>query len=244
MVGFNDRREAEIYAREQQRQPSTSASGKPKAKMLRQFGFHDRREKREQQSQSRTTSGESKARIIHQFKNTEAIAMEVTRSELEQMKNNNTFSYIEEDLEIFEAGHERVLQSEFVNYGIRMTQAHRTFAPDPSWDQQCGVYLCVVDSGVYLDNSDIPYSRGDGYVDGKSFGPAAGQDWSYPIGNNHGTQVGGIMIAAGDNGRGIMGVIPEGPERSNVCLRVAKATPDRETSTFVSVLLEGKIFLV
>ena len=51
----------------------------------------------------------------------------------------------------------------------------------------------------------------------------------------------GIMIAKGGNNRGIKGVIPQGPERSNVCLRVAKVTPDGETSTFVSALLEGMI---
>ena len=52
------------------------------------------------------------------------------------------------------------------------------------------------------------------------------------------------MIAQGGNDRGIVGVIPQGPERSNVCLRVAKVVPDGEGAALISSLLEGMLYIV
>lgn len=49
----------------------------------------------------------------------------------------------------------------------------------------------------------------------------------------------GIMVATGGNDRGVTGVIPQGPQRSHVCLRVAKVVPDGEGVAFISALLEG-----
>lgn len=50
----------------------------------------------------------------------------------------------------------------------------------------------------------------------------------------------GIMIAQGRNDRGIFGVIPQGPEESKICLRVAKIVADGEGSAYISDLLAGK----
>ena len=47
------------------------------------------------------------------------------------------------------------------------------------------------------------------------------------------------MIATGGNDRGIRGVIPMGPQRSNVCLKVAKVVPDGEGAALISSLLQG-----
>jgi len=69
---------------------------------------------------------------------------------------------------------------EYKSYGIGLTQADRTINPDPNFGEGCGVYACVVDSGVDLDNADVPYSLGDGYVDGRAFSTAAGQQWFNP----------------------------------------------------------------
>lgn len=51
------------------------------------------------------------------------------------------------------------------------------------------------------------------------------------------------MIARGGNARGVVGVIPQGPKGSNVCLRVAKVVPDGEGAARVSALLEGILSL-
>lgn len=170
-------------------------------------GFRDLQEEKEyvRRQRMQPRSGKPKAKINYQFQQTEALAMQVTREELQEMKKDSKFSYIEEDVLVPVAGggalvnatnmlHEGVAEAhrqlfEFTNYGINLTQAQRIISPDPDWDQECGVYACVVDSGVFLANADIPYSRGDGYVDGKSFGGAEGEDWYYPRGTNHGTHV-------------------------------------------------------
>mmetsp|Transcript_35052 Transcript_35052/g.84866 ORF Transcript_35052/g.84866 Transcript_35052/m.84866 type:complete len:530 (-) Transcript_35052:179-1768(-) len=224
-------------------------------------GFHDRQEEKEyvrrQRMQPRTAGGKPKSKIKYEFKKTEAVAMEVTLAELEEMKKDSKkFSYIEEDILVpvatgassitpimnatttLEEETRRRL-AEVTNWGIEMTQADRIISPDPNWDQECGVYACAVDSGLFLDHEDIPYSRGDGYVDGKTFGTAEGQEWFYPRGTSHGTYIGGIMIAEGGNDRGIVGVIPNGPGSSNICLRVAKVVADGEGVALISSLLQA-----
>ena len=169
-------------------------------------GFHDLHQEKEYVSgqRMRPRTGKPQAKVNYEFKKTEALAMQVTRAELEEMKRDSKFSYIEEDILVpvatgasnpvnngttilEEETHRQLL--EFRSYGIELTQAHRTIDPDPDWDQECGVYLCVVDSGVFLNNADIPYSRGDGYVEGETFGDAEGQEWYNPRGTDHGTQV-------------------------------------------------------
>ena len=168
-------------------------------------GFRDQEDikqyVRKSRIQSRTASGIPQTKINYEFNNTNTVAMEVTRAELEEMRKDSTYDYIEEDFMVPLAKiHERI-EEDFVvsiakndnedeheSYGIGLTQAYRTFQPDGSWDQQCGVYLCAVDSGVFIDNADIPYYRGDGYVDGRSFGLADGQEWYYPRNGNHGTE--------------------------------------------------------
>ncbi|CAJ1954200.1 unnamed protein product [Cylindrotheca closterium] len=216
-------------------------------------GFHDVQQEKEyvrRQRMQPRTAGRPKSKINYTFKQTEALAMQVTLSELEEMKKDSRFSYIEDDVLVPVAGFSNPTNvtalveethrqlAEATNYGIELTQANRIISPDPDY-QECAVYACVVDSGVFIDNADIPYSRGDGYVDGATFGDAVGQDWYYPRGTSHGTYVGGIMIAQGGNDRGVVGVIPQGPQRSNVCLRVAKVVPDGEGVAFVSSLLEA-----
>ncbi|CAJ1954206.1 unnamed protein product [Cylindrotheca closterium] len=221
-------------------------------------GFHDRDQEKEyvRRQRMRPRTGKPQSKINYEFKQTEALAMQVTRAELEEMRRDSKqFSYVEEDILVPVAAaagssnsanatntwDERMQRQllEFKSYGIELTQAHRTINPDPNWDQECGVYLCVIDSGVFIDNLDIPYSRGDGYVDGKTFGSAEGQEWFNPKGTDHGTQVAGVMIAQGGNNRGISGVIPMGPKRSNVCLRVAKVVSDGEGVSSVSALLQA-----
>ncbi|CAJ1954202.1 unnamed protein product [Cylindrotheca closterium] len=223
-------------------------------------GFHDRDQEKEyvRRQRVRPRTGKPQAKVNYEFQKTEAVAMQVTRRELEEMKKDSKqFSYVEEDIlvpvaaawaggagsnpsnatTLDEEAQRRLI--ELRNYGIELTQAHRTIDPDPDWDQECGVYLCVVDSGVFLNNADIPYSRGDGYVEGKAFGDAEGDQWFNPRGTDHGTQVAGIMIARGGNDRGVRGVIPHGPQRSNVCLKVAKVVPDGEGVALISSLLQA-----
>mmetsp|Transcript_42400 Transcript_42400/g.102479 ORF Transcript_42400/g.102479 Transcript_42400/m.102479 type:complete len:215 (+) Transcript_42400:2894-3538(+) len=44
-----------------------------------------------------------------------------------------------------------------------------------------GVDTCIVDSGVYVNHKEFPYSRGDGYTTGRSFGSASNNLWYRPV---------------------------------------------------------------
>lgn len=175
------------------------------------LGFHDLEEERAfiEQNVVRQRTGSSRtSKISHRFEKAQAVAMEVSKSELEEMTADSRFSFVEEDILVPVAdgvgvgvggiaipanasgidGRARKL-AERTSYGITLTQSDRNVNPDPYSDQECTVYACVVDSGVYLDHEDIPYSRGDGYVDGRAFGVPDGEEWYHPRDTDHGTNV-------------------------------------------------------
>lgn len=222
-------------------------------------GFRDAEDEfdyiRKQRIEARTADSNFKSKITYQFQNTNGLAMEVTRSEYEKMKEDPTFREVEEDFEVRIASpdastatvnitdtmeaHERYL-AELKSYGIGMTQADQAIPVPPSdWDK-CVVYMCIVDSGVYVNHNDIPYGRNDGYSDGEEFGQASNDQWWNPINTPHGTNVAGIMFAQGGNNAGMLGVIPQHPSQSKVCLRVAKVFPNGKQVTSVSAILQGK----
>lgn len=199
-------------------------------------------------------NGQSKSKINYRFQNTHGLAMEVTRAEYEEMKKDPTFSTVEEDHEVRLAPstidtsnitstleeHERWLQ-EAKSYGVALTQSDQAIPVPPSSWSKCVVYVCIVDSGVFVNHQDIPYARGDGYTDGEAFGQAAGDQWWNPISTPHGSNVAGIMFAQGGNNAGMVGVIPQHPRDSKVCLRVAKVFPNGKEVTAVSTILQGKL---
>mmetsp|Transcript_25129 Transcript_25129/g.61969 ORF Transcript_25129/g.61969 Transcript_25129/m.61969 type:complete len:587 (+) Transcript_25129:164-1924(+) len=224
-------------------------------------GFRDSQDEtnyiRKQRMQRR--NGNSKSKITYQFQNTNGLAMQVTRSEYEAMKQDPTFSQVEEDFEVrvaspptvdatlntttttsttMEDHYERYL-AEVKSYGIPMTQADQAIPVPPSDWSKCVVYMCIVDSGVYVNHNDIPYGRNDGYTDGEEFGQASGDQWWNPINTPHGTNVAGIMFAQGGNNAGMVGVIPQHPSQSKVCLRVAKVFPNGKQVTSVSAILQA-----
>ncbi|KAL3934324.1 MAG: hypothetical protein SGBAC_009934 [Bacillariaceae sp.] len=211
-------------------------------------GFNHLREEltyiQEDQQKVRTASAKSK--ITYQFKNTNAIAMEVTRAEYEEMRKDSRFSYIEEDFEVkvassnlsAEERRSRRIQ-EVQSYAISMTQSDRSIPIPPSSAEDCLVYTCIVDSGVYVDHDDIPYNQGDRYTSGRSFGSAANNLWYRPVNTDHGTNVAGIMFATPGNNAGMVGAIPNPPQTSRICLKVAKVFPDGSDSTSISTVVQA-----
>jgi hypothetical protein len=243
-------------------------------------GFHNVREENAYVSrQQALRGGRSRSRIKHQFKNTNALAMEVTKAELAVMRTDPKFKYIEDDVLVYQANSTRVppspinnhatarsLEEEVNSYGLWRTQADQEIRPAESSDD-CVINLCVVDSGLFVDHEDIPYSVGDGYIRGEEFGLPSGQRWYFPQNTDHGTGVTvsvlclrccrsfglgyniftnlflpfkGIMVAEGGNGEGVVGVIPDGPETSKVCLMIARVFADGEDSTSLSNIIAGE----
>eukprot|EP00980_Cylindrotheca_fusiformis_P014471 scaffold3865_cov107-Cylindrotheca_fusiformis.AAC.3 len=114
---------------------------------------------------------------------------------------------------------------------LRGEEASHQQTPDGN-KTKCVKTVCIIDSGLLIDHYDIPYSRGDGYIEGAEFGLPFGQYWYNPDPElDHGTAVAGIMVAKGGNGLGAVGVLPDGPEESKVCLRIARIFPDDSYKT-------------
>jgi len=235
---------------------AAAASGREDDEMISiMVGFRDGEDERKyirsQRVQAR--NGNNKSQINYQFQNINGLAMKVTREEYEQMKDDPTFSSVEMDPEVrvvsqstldtsnytatMEA-HERWMQ-EVQSYGIPLTQSGQAIPTPPSDWSKCVVYVCIVDSGVYVNHNDIPYARGDGYTHGEEFGQASGDQWWNPINTPHGSNVAGIMFSTGGNNAGMVGVIPQHPRESKVCLRVAKVFPNGRETTSVSAILQA-----
>lgn len=144
-----------------------------------------------------SSSSNMNNKIKHQFKNAHAVAMEVTRAEFEQMRNDDSslFQYVEEDITVYKAKRSsnhnntsRRALDEIISYGLWRTQSDVEILPATT-EEDCVINLCVVDSGVFLDHQDIPYSVNDGYTRGEEFGIPSNQRWYNPQGTDHGSAV-------------------------------------------------------
>ncbi|CAJ1954195.1 unnamed protein product [Cylindrotheca closterium] len=188
--------------------------------------------------------------IQYEYENAQALEVRVTQKEFEQMKEDDQFAYVEEDPIVYQmetptssasADIRRQLQAaEEPSYGLFSVQGDKDIPLPPSNAEDCLVDICIVDSGLIEDHFDIPYKRGDGFVDGEEFGLPSGQYWwNARPDDDHGTGVAGVMIARGGNNRGTVGVIPQGPEKSKVCLSIARVFADNSKSTATSRILRA-----
>lgn len=186
---------------------------------------------------------------VHEFQYTNAVSMKITREELEVLEQDPNVLYVEEDplmyaLDAPLTSHlqsentKRILQ-ESVSYGLSRIQGDIDI-PAAHTENSCLVNVCIVDSGLHVDHVDIPYDLDEpNFIEGNEFGLGDGQFWYNAQGIDHGTQVAGIMVAKGGNNQGVIGVIPEGPETSKVCLLIARVFADFETSTSSENVLQA-----
>jgi serine protease len=220
-------------------------------------GFHTREEEQSfslaQSSTLARTRGtaSSSPKISYEYQQTDAIAMEVTQAQYEEMQLDDRFAYVEKDPLTYKfAPHtnstqrrkRRYLQEvEEISYALISVQGDEDNIPlPPSSAPSCLVNVCIVDAGMIEDHYDIPYTRGGPYIDGQEFGLPSGQFWwNAKLNDDHGTAVAGIMIAKGGNDRGTVGVIPYGPEESKVCLSIARVFADDTDSTATSNILRA-----
>eukprot|EP00980_Cylindrotheca_fusiformis_P014472 scaffold3865_cov107-Cylindrotheca_fusiformis.AAC.4 len=218
-------------------------------------GFRSRQEEDDylnRQGSRLRGAGVNQKKVGHKFKNANAVTMEVTREEFDEMSKDPQFDYVEEDILVYKATSSSTNQEtndtaneetqrllrEITSYGLWRTQADQEIPPADVGDEKCLVHLCIVDSGLFLANQDVPYSLNDGYIIGNEFGLPAGERWYNPIDTDHGTGVAGVMIAKGGNDKGVVGVLPNGPKKDKVCLMIARVFPDGKESTSVSNIIE------
>jgi hypothetical protein len=153
-------------------------------------------------SNQMTRGGKPASKIKHEFKRANAIAMEVTKAELETMRRDPSIRYIEDDPIVHLAripmtNKESILEQkgkrflyEDSSYGLRKIQGDQAIPQPPSADGKCAINVCIVDSGLLMTHYDIPYNSSN--VQGAEFGSLpSGQYWYNPdpLSNEHGTSV-------------------------------------------------------
>jgi subtilisin family serine protease len=219
-------------------------------------GFENRNQERDF---VRSTRARNEFSIKYEYKMAKAVWMEVTKVEYEELKRDQRIAYMEDDPIVYQVNHApphiateaatprnstsstppgRSLREQ-VSYGLNRVQGDRSIPPSPD-STDCQAKVCIVDSGLVIDHYDIPYKRGDGYIDGEEFGIPWGQYWYNPAWTtDHGTAVAGIIVAEGGNGVGTAGVVHKGPAESKVCLLIARIFPDDEYTTTTSRVLQA-----
>ncbi len=128
--------------------------------------------------------------IKYNYKHIPAIAADIPEVAIEKMSKNSKIAYIEPDCEI------KVLDDE-ICWGVDRIDAERVH----SNNKGTGVKVAVIDSGIDYTHSELNdyYRGGYDFVNGDN--NPMDDYW-------HGTHCAGI-IAAEDNGIGILGVAPE-----------------------------------
>jgi len=137
--------------------------------------------------------------IKHKLKMVTAIAVAMTPAEFAKMEEENYEVTIDPERSIRYVESSRGLQNQRIPFGIDMVRAQET------WDEFGvrgeGIKVCVMDSGLFSQHTDLTTSNLSGYT-----GPEAVTPWNED-GSGHGTHVTGI-IAAADNNQGVVGVAP------------------------------------
>eukprot|EP00555_Chaetoceros_dichaeta_P002793 CAMPEP_0198251054 /NCGR_PEP_ID=MMETSP1447-20131203/2022_1 /TAXON_ID=420782 /ORGANISM="Chaetoceros dichaeta, Strain CCMP1751" /LENGTH=283 /DNA_ID=CAMNT_0043935995 /DNA_START=44 /DNA_END=891 /DNA_ORIENTATION=+ len=129
--------------------------------------------------------------IRHMLKMMKSIAVAMSPGDFDKMTAEGYD--IEEDPERTTVTVEssRELQSQQIQYGINMVRAPETW--DKFGVRGKGIRVCVMDTGLFSDHTDLTTSNLSGYN-----GPEAVTPWNEDV-DGHGTHVTGI-IAAGDAG--------------------------------------------
>lgn len=215
-------------------------------------GFDSREQERAFTRRSKRSNSNS---IEYEYELANAVRMKVTRQEYEGMQKDKQISYIQEDPIVYHVSSNRHgdanananatgnanLRSlqEQVSYGLSRVQGDLDIPPSPD-ASNCQVTVCIIDSGLVIDHYDIPYELDDGYIEGAEFGIPSDQYWYNPKWTtDHGTAVVGIMAAQGGNRVGTAGILPNGPQDSKVCLRIARIFPDDKYTTTSGTVLQA-----
>eukprot|EP00555_Chaetoceros_dichaeta_P001679 CAMPEP_0198277560 /NCGR_PEP_ID=MMETSP1447-20131203/65913_1 /TAXON_ID=420782 /ORGANISM="Chaetoceros dichaeta, Strain CCMP1751" /LENGTH=475 /DNA_ID=CAMNT_0043972589 /DNA_START=267 /DNA_END=1694 /DNA_ORIENTATION=- len=142
--------------------------------------------------------------VKHMLKMDKVKAVAVTMSPGDFSLMEEAGYVIEEDPERYKpepmVESSRKLQNQQIQFGINMVRAPETW--DKFGVRGEGIRVCVMDSGLFSEHSDLTASRISGYN-----GLEAVTPWNED-GDGHGTHVTGI-IAAADNNQGVVGVAPD-----------------------------------
>ncbi|HXW08458.1 MAG TPA: S8 family serine peptidase [Vicinamibacterales bacterium] len=130
--------------------------------------------------------------VVHEFPQYRALAAWLPEAALAGLRAHPQVTSIELDPERFPL-------AETIPYGITMVQADLV-----SDAGAANRRVCIIDSGYSLGQPDLPAG---GNVTGVDGGPAG--EWSVDR-CGHGSHVAGTIAALGQNGLGVLGVLPSG----------------------------------
>ena len=151
-------------------------------------------------SAERTLVRRARGAITRGYQLIPALAVRLPEVEIERLRENTEIAYIEEDAIYWAATDSGRAEESDNSWGARQIFAHTAHAKG---HRGAGVKVAILDSGIDYDHPDLTarYRGGYDFV----------FDDDDPFDDNfesHGTHVAGI-IAAQNNGVGIMGVAPE-----------------------------------
>jgi serine protease len=168
-------------------------------------------------------------RHLRRFETVQGFAVDLTEAEAAAMARRSDVRYVEEDALRFVADDamvERMDARQLSPYGVRMVEA----APVWAATRGEGVRVGIIDTGIDAEHPDLAQAYAGGWdfihEDADPEEEAAGQGFA------HGTRMAGI-IAAADNGVGIVGVAPR---VSIYALKVFPANGGARTSDIIRAL--------
>jgi len=133
------------------------------------------------------------------------IAASVPSAAIKGLRHNPNVTYIEEDGDVFIAGD--WTPSELADsWGVKRINAELAWN---TGNKGAGVYVAIIDTGIDMDHPDLIAN----IAGGVNFAPSKGKDKTpdpdaWDDGHGHGSHCAGI-VAADDNGFGVVGVAPD-----------------------------------
>lgn len=163
-------------------------------------------------------------RRAYKYRRSNAMAMNIHPSQWDELANDPRISYIHRDsrFQLYQRN------EEIIPYGIEMVQGTSTTIPLPAYasgdcEDPNSFKVCVVDSGLLVGHTDIPFNLTANNIVGEEFG--IDSPWYRPsAASSHGTHVTGTILARGNNGVGVVGVVPN-PQ--GICLLIARSFDER-----------------
>lgn len=191
-----------------------------------------------QHNRTLSTSRHQHKRHLFRYGKTPSIGMALSPAERSSLKTDPRVKYIypQTSMKLFQV---QPSPEEILPYGIATVQGTFPIPPLSSSSQTTSncqspnsFKVCVVDDGLMVAHTDIPYRFGDLGIDGQTFGLDPNEfPWFEPRpASSHGTHVTGTILAQANNGIGVQGILPNA-NQDGICVLVARAFGDSGSQT-------------
>jgi subtilisin family serine protease len=147
-------------------------------------------------------------KIKYAYRLIPVIAASVPSAAIKGLRHNPNVTYIEEDGDVFIAGD--WTPSELADsWGVDRIDADLVWDNGDPNSKGAGVYVAIIDTGIDKDHPDLiaNIAGGRNFVSGKGKDKMPAPD-AWDDGHGHGTHCAGV-VAADDNGFGVVGVAPD-----------------------------------